>query len=58
MGTLAEVIESIGLVAAPFVDILYPVFVRMIQDEDEEVRSNAVFALGVLAANGGEKMHA
>lgn len=25
-------------------------------DDDEEVRSNAVFALGVLSVNGGEAM--
>ena len=56
MGTLAEVIESIGDTTIAFVDTLYPVFLRMVKDEDDEVRSNAVFALGMLAANGGDKM--
>ncbi|KAK7114904.1 importin-4-like [Littorina saxatilis] len=58
VGTLAEVIESIGHTTILFVDTLYPVFVRMVKEEDDEVRSNAVFALGMLAANGGDKMKA
>ena len=57
VGTLAEVIEACGTpVGSRFVGTLYPVFQRMIGDEDEEVRSNAVFALGVLAVAGGDGM--
>ena len=56
VGTLAEVIESIGETTVTFVDTLYPVFLRMVKDEDAEVRSNAIFALGMLATNGGDKM--
>ncbi|KAL8619425.1 hypothetical protein ACOMHN_011776 [Nucella lapillus] len=58
VGTLAEVIESIGETTVKFVDTLYPVFLRMVKEEDDEVRSNAVFALGMLAANGGDTMKA
>ena len=55
MGTLAEVIEACGEpVGSAFSKILYPVFTKMAKDEDDEVRSNSVFALGVLAANGGK----
>ncbi|XP_071092179.1 importin-4-like [Haliotis cracherodii] len=56
VGTLAETIEACGPTSVAFVDTLYPVFVRMIREEDDEVRSNAVYALGVLAMYGGEKM--
>ncbi|XP_005096783.1 importin-4 [Aplysia californica] len=57
VGTLAEVIEACGSpVGSAFTNTLYPVFTRMTKDEDEEVRSNAVFALGVLAVNGGDGM--
>lgn len=56
VGTLAEVIESIEDTTKLFVDQLYPVFQRMLKEEDDEVRSNAVFAMGMLAANGGEVM--
>ncbi|CAL1538181.1 unnamed protein product [Lymnaea stagnalis] len=57
VGTLAEVIEACGPpVGSAFTNILYPVFTRMTKDEDEEVRSNSVFALGVLAVNGGDAM--
>jgi hypothetical protein len=56
VGTLAEVIESIEDTSVLFVDQLYPVFQRMMTEEDDEVRSNAVFAMGMLAANGGDKM--
>ncbi|CAG5114577.1 unnamed protein product, partial [Candidula unifasciata] len=57
VGTLAEVIEACGsAVGSVFTNTLYPVFTRMTTDEDEEVRSNSVFALGVLAVNGGDVM--
>ena len=57
VGTLAEVIEACGEpVGSAFTTILYPVFTRMAKDEDDEVRSNSVFALGVLAVNGGNVM--
>ncbi|GFN80012.1 importin-4 [Plakobranchus ocellatus] len=57
VGTLAEVIEACGEpVGSAFTGTLYPVFTRMARDEDEEVRSNSVFALGLLAVNGGQVM--
>jgi len=43
-----------GDVASTFVDPLYPVVMATVKDDDEEVCSNAVYCLGVLAANGGE----
>lgn len=50
-------IEACGPpVGCAFTSVLYPVFTRMTKDEDEEVRSNSVFALGVLAVNGGDAM--
>jgi len=36
-----------------FVSPLYPVVMETVEDVDEEVRSNAVYGLGVLMANGG-----
>ncbi|XP_050398948.1 importin-4 [Patella vulgata] len=57
VGTLAEVVQACGAASAEFVDTLYPLFMKHIQDEDEEVKSNAVFAVGVLAQYGGEKLH-
>ena len=32
---------------------LYPVVMATVRDDDEEVRSNAIYGLGVLLANGG-----
>lgn len=57
VGTLAEIIEACGWpCAVPFVEQLYPLFMKMIHDSDEEVRSNSVFALGVLIANSQDKL--
>lgn len=58
VGTLAECLDAMGPASAPFAQHLYPLFVMMTQDQDEEVRSNAVFATGILAVNAGEVMHA
>ncbi|XP_041375551.1 importin-4-like [Gigantopelta aegis] len=57
VGTLAETLEACGSASVVFVEQLYPVFLKMVHEEDEEVRSNAVFALGVLVSNSGEKLH-
>ena len=56
IGTLADCMDAIGPAASAFVNHLYPVFMSATQEPDEEVRSNAVFAVGVLSANGGEAM--
>ena len=48
--------EACGDAILPFTDTLYPLCKKMIQDEDEEVRSNSIFALGVLMANTGDKL--
>ena len=42
----------------PFVQHLYPVVMKAVQDEDDEVASNATYGLGVLAAFGGDAMFA
>ncbi|KAK3601657.1 hypothetical protein CHS0354_038220 [Potamilus streckersoni] len=57
VGTLAETIHACGPTMGAYVEILYPLFMKMIHEEDEEVRSNTVFALGVLVENGGEKLY-
>ena len=41
----------------PFVAHLYPVLMKILQDEDGEVRGNCVYALGVLAAFGGDPVY-
>jgi len=43
-----------GNAASSFLAPLYPVVMATVKDDDEEVRSNAVFCVGVLVANGGE----
>jgi hypothetical protein len=53
IGTISETIDALGDATSHFVGALYPIIMATVLDEDEEVRSNAVFGLGVLAANGG-----
>ncbi|XP_075684981.1 importin-4 [Rhinoderma darwinii] len=56
VGTLAESIESLGEATVQFVAQLLPAFIAGAQDEDNEVRSNSVFGIGVLAEHGGAAM--
>lgn len=56
VGTLAETLQAMEGSAATFVQPLHPVVVKMMSDQDEEVRSNSVFMMGVLAANGGDAL--
>lgn len=53
IGTIAEILDKIGNSTSRFVSPLYNVVMNIILDEDEEVRSNAIYCIGVLAANGG-----
>ena len=53
IGTITETLQSMGDAASGFVLPLYPVVMATVKDEDEEVRSNAIYGLGVLTANGG-----
>lgn len=55
VGTLAETVLALGKggvnsLIVPFL----PLFLDAMKDEDEEVRSNGVFGLGVLVENGGD----
>ncbi|KAH1182212.1 importin-4 isoform X1 [Mauremys mutica] len=56
VGTLAETLGGLGWATAPFVPRLLPPFLAAARDADPEVRSNGVFALGVLAEHGGEAL--
>lgn len=53
VGTVAETLEALGEATSHFVAPLYPVVMTMVLDEDAEVRSNSIFCLGILIANGG-----
>lgn len=54
MGTLAEVVEALGSASGQFVPQLLPLFQSGARDEDDEVRSNSIYGLGVLGQHGGE----
>ncbi|XP_036210668.1 importin-4 isoform X4 [Myotis myotis] len=53
VGTLAESIQGLGAASAQFVSRLLPVLLNAARETDPEVRSNAIFGLGVLAEHGG-----
>ncbi|XP_060475296.2 importin-4 [Panthera onca] len=53
VGTLAESIQGLGGTSAQFVSRLLPVLLNTAREADPEVRSNAIFGLGVLAEHGG-----
>ncbi|XP_006217341.2 importin-4 [Vicugna pacos] len=53
VGMLAESIQSLGAASAQFVSRLLPVLLSSAREADPEVRSNAIFGLGVLVEHGG-----
>ncbi|XP_048218679.1 importin-4 [Perognathus longimembris pacificus] len=57
VGTLAECIQGLGAASGPFVSRLLPALLGAAREADPEVRSNAVFGLGVLAEHGGRAAH-
>ncbi|XP_068094207.1 importin-4 [Hyperolius riggenbachi] len=56
-GILAESVVSLGEAVVQFVPQILPALISGAQDKDDEVRSNAVFGLGVLAEHGGASVH-
>nr|DBA22463.1 TPA: hypothetical protein GDO54_013489 [Pyxicephalus adspersus] len=56
-GIMAESLVSLGEAVVQFVPQLLPALISGTQDKDDEVRSNCVFGLGVLAEHGGAAMH-
>ncbi|KAM4808132.1 importin-4 [Rhinophrynus dorsalis] len=56
-GVLAETVEALGPAAVQFVPHVFPALLSGARDQDEEVRSNSVYGLGVLAQHGGQTMH-
>jgi hypothetical protein len=49
-----QIILAMESTSIPFVPHLYPVLMKVLNDEDAEVRGNCTYALGVLAAFGGD----
>lgn len=56
IGTISEILLAMGHAIAPFVQPLFPVFMTSLKDEDDEVRSNTIYGLGLLAFYGGDIM--
>ena len=55
IGTIAETLMACGQDANIFAPHLYPIFMSHTHDSDSEVRSNAIFGLGVLVSMGVEQ---
>lgn len=53
IGNMAETMHKLGKPGGVFAMKLYPVMISGMKDEDEEVRNNAIYGLGVLADIGG-----
>jgi importin-4 len=51
IGALAEIVEGLEGGVTPFTNDLLTLFANALNDEDDEVRSNGAFAVGVLVAN-------
>ncbi|XP_029142277.1 importin-4-like, partial [Protobothrops mucrosquamatus] len=57
VGIIAETVQGLGGASSSFVPHLLPLLMGAARDEDQEVRSNAVFGLGVLTEHGKEAMY-
>ncbi|XP_074644690.1 importin-4-like [Tubulanus polymorphus] len=57
IGVIGETADASPAVAETFLSDLMPLINAAISDEDDEVRSNAAYALGVVTANAGQVMY-
>ncbi|KAF9426934.1 hypothetical protein BGZ94_005786 [Podila epigama] len=51
VGSLGEVAAGMGAGVTEFTEVLFPIFVKGLSDEEGEVRSNAAYAIGSLCQN-------
>ncbi|KAF9336466.1 hypothetical protein BG006_008593 [Podila minutissima] len=51
VGSLGEVAAGMGAAVTEFTETLFPIFVKGLNDEEDEVRSNAAYAIGSLCQN-------
>lgn len=51
VGALAEVSSCLGENVSEFTDNLLPIFIKGLSDDDEEVKSNSAYGIGILCAN-------
>lgn len=51
IGALAEVSSCLGDNLSEFINDLLPIFIKGLSDEDEEVKSNSAYGIGILCAN-------
>jgi len=55
-GSLAECMEPLHGQLEPFVSHILPVFLKLVHDEDDDVRNNSIFGLGELVLHAGQVM--
>ncbi|RKO83503.1 armadillo-type protein [Blyttiomyces helicus] len=48
IGSLSEAANGLGKAVTPFTADLVPIFIKALGDEEEEIRSNGAYAIGVL----------
>ncbi|KAF9432577.1 hypothetical protein BGZ76_010601 [Entomortierella beljakovae] len=51
IGSLGEIVNGMGSGITEFTEQLFPLFVKALGDEEDEVRSNGAFAIGALCQN-------
>ncbi|ORZ23832.1 armadillo-type protein [Lobosporangium transversale] len=51
IGSLGEIANGMGSGITEFTEQLFPLFVKALSDEEDEVRSNGAFAIGALCQN-------
>ncbi|XP_065064233.1 importin-4-like [Rhopilema esculentum] len=54
VGTMAEIIQAMGKHTTSYVEQLVQLFLSTVKDSDDEVVSNSIFGLGVVAESAGE----
>lgn len=57
VGMLAQSCENMGEGVKQFVDDILPIFLNMVKDDDDEVRANSIFGLGMLVEQGKEALY-
>lgn len=56
-GSLADCMKPLQGALDPYISTLFPVFLTLLKDDEDDVRNNAIFGLGELAHRSGPGMY-
>lgn len=57
VGTISECFQGLKLAVQPYVNQILPAFIKLVDDQNPEVRNNAIYGIGELVFHGKDLIY-